>query len=399
MILILWAGLWLSLAFFLFTSAILVHNYLHFKSLETSEIEISEDKPMVSVLIPSRNEGQTLPKLLESLEKQDYSEIEILVLDDGSEDNTKQVADQFARNSSFEMRVISGEQRPEGWLGKNWACHQLSQAARGSLLLFLDADTWLDASAVKRMVAMIQKYELNVLTVWPHQCMPTRLEKTVIGTVYSTVALYLPTLYSYKAPRWIPTSTLKRKTKPLFASACGQCLLFDREAYQRTGGHASVKGEVVEDVMLARRAVASGEVMRMFRGNDTLFCRMYQNRQDLFNGFRKNFYAGFGGRLFPFVLSWILHLIVFIFPPILFIYLLMGGLNETSIGMLKEVSLIATLIPLLQRYWVDRLYQWPKSTGAYYLAGVLWFNVLAVVILFDLFFNRNIQWKGREIKA
>lgn len=386
-----------ALIFLLLTTLIIGHNSKYFKGLTSDNLKRQEPSPLVSVLIPARNEEENLPRLLKSLDDQDYPDMEILILDDGSDDRTRSIAEDFSKRSDRSVFVHSGLNKPDDWLGKNWACNQLADFARGSVLIFLDADTWLDRSCINQIVMKMQHYQLDFATVWPHQIMPALSEKTVISTVYATIVTYLPTYYSYRAPRWIPLESLRERLKPLFASACGQCMVFTKQAYSAIEGHASVKNEVIEDVMLSKMIVRSGMTMRMFHGTDKLWCRMYRSHHDLFQGFRKNFFAGFGYRLLPFISAWILHILVFLLPPILLLLLLTDNLAITLHYEFLAGITVITVIPFLQRLWVCYFLKWPSLTAFLYLTGVLWFQILAFTIIYDHMFRSVVTWKGRKL--
>jgi len=404
--------------FLLATSLILIHNRSHFlglgdlnKSTALSTSEFSgktlSEPYKVSILIPARNEESNLPKLLNSLGKQDWPRLDIHILDDQSEDSTRKVAEEFRDAMKSRMRndlssdihviVHSSLERPEGWLGKNWACHQLAGHARGDIYIFLDADTWLAADALTSIMNGIHRFELDFATVWPHQIMESLLEKTVVSSVYATVAAYLPTLYSYQAPVWIPWRMLRQKVKPMFASACGQCMIFKSDTYREIGGHKSVKNQVVEDVMLAKMVVRKGKTMRMFHGTDRLWCRMYRSPSEIFNGFRKNFFAGFNYSTLPFVLAWLLHFTVYVLPALILIAALTGIQELTDPTLIAALSGLVVLTALIQRLWISKFLNWSFLTGLMYLPGILWFHMLAFVVIYDRLLKRGPTWKGRPV--
>jgi chlorobactene glucosyltransferase len=411
-----------GLLFIIFTTLILLHNRRHFFGLGEFHPDVSDipsllktaPPPLVSILVPARNEENNLPRLLETLQQQDWPRLEIHILDDHSDDGTRAIAEGFCKKvnsgagfsksiddrmsvSTIQVFVHEAGERPDGWLGKNWACHQLSLQARGDLLIFLDADTWLASDAVSSIVTAVEVFKLDFATVWPHQVMKSISEKAVVSTVYATIDTYLPTLYSYRAPAWIPFPRLRNKFKPLFASACGQCMIFTRKAYQESGGHEVVKDQVVEDVMLARNIVRAGKTMRMFHGTGRLWCRMYRTRSELFNGFRKNFFAGFGYRILPFLLVWLLHFVTFVFPVIILVTALLCfsclPIHPFAAG--GYAALVAAT--LMQRLYVAKHFEWPLSTAFLYLPGVLWFHMLAVVVLTDHLLQTGPTWKGRPV--
>ncbi len=366
---------------------------VHAKSKKTEKIGYSK----ISVLIPARNEEKNIIRLLESIGKQTYQSLEIHLLDDHSEDNTKFLAEEFASASHLDLTVHTGLDKPDGWLGKNWACHQLAQHATGDIFVFLDADTWMAPTAIGEIVSGLHQYQLDFATVWPHQTMVTKSEKTIISTVYSTIITYLPTLYSYQSPRWIPGETLKKKVKPMFAAACGQCMIFTRDAYRSSGGHEMVKDKIVEDVILAKQVVRSGKVMRMFHGTDRLWCRMYESHSEIFNGFRKNFFAGFGNKLIPFLMAWLLHLAFYVLPPLFFLLAVTDLFATAYQYEMMTLSAVLTVFPLLQRMWIRKFLKWPKSCAWLHLPGILWFHMLAIVVLHDRILKTGGTWKGRPV--
>ncbi len=408
--------------FFLATFLILTHNRIHFLGLadlstgmvqpgpglpESLPENTPADPERVSILIPARNEENNLPKLLDSLGKQDWPRLDIHILDDQSEDRTREIAEDFRNrmkslvqektSSDINVFVHSSRERPMGWLGKNWACHQLASHARGEICIFLDADTWIAPNGISAIMNGIHRFGLDFATVWPHQVMETLLEKTVVSSVYATVVTYLPSLYSYRAPAWIPFRNLRQKVKPMFANACGQCMIFKTETYREIGGHESVKDQVVEDVMLAKMVVRNGKTMRMFHGTDRLWCRMYRTPSEIFNGFRKNFFAGFNYSFFPFALAWFLHFTVYVLPALVLIAVVTGIFQPYEQPLIAALSSLIVLSAFSQRLWVSKFLNWPISSGFLYLPGILWFHMLAFVVIFDRLLRSGPTWKGRPV--
>src|SRR5690606_5425641 len=122
----------------------------------------------VSVLIPARNEAAVIADTVRSVMAQRYPHFELILLDDHSTDGTAAVA-QAAAQGDERLRIVSGEPLPAGWLGKNWACHQLAQAAAGDILIFMDADVRWEADALASMIDMMMRAQADLLTIWPTQ--------------------------------------------------------------------------------------------------------------------------------------------------------------------------------------------------------------------------------------
>lgn len=237
-----------------------LYNLLSFPRLEPAP---TPPRPTASILVPARNEAENLRRSLPSL--LDQGALEVLVLDDGSEDGTAQVAREFGEgHPSF--RLISGSPPPPGWTGKNWACWQLAQEARGEVLVFTDADVVWERGALGGVLAGLGDRPL--LSALPGQEVAEPLSGAVIPFVMGGLFSFLP------HPLW-----------EHLGAANGQVLAFRREAYLALGGHGAVKGEILEDVALARRARG----YRLALGTRLFRARMYRSYREAQEGFGKNF--------------------------------------------------------------------------------------------------------------
>ena len=145
---------------------------LNLRSLKTPRIDskIPEPAPPVSILVPARDEEENIGTCLESLQKQDYPNFEILVLDDNSVDNTASIVEQMAAKDN-RIQLIRGEPLPEDWAGKPFACYQLAQKARGSWLLFVDADTTHASHMLRSLLALALKLKTSLLSGFPRACL------------------------------------------------------------------------------------------------------------------------------------------------------------------------------------------------------------------------------------
>tara|TARA_R110002124_G_scaffold48026_3_gene142169 strand:+ start:3984 stop:5141 length:1158 start_codon:yes stop_codon:yes gene_type:complete len=381
--------LYISIGFLLFTSLILVRNLVDFKALKNTNVPKAKNNPRVSICIPARNEEEVIERCVTSALKQNYPNFEVLVLDDQSTDGTTQI---LAKLSGIINNFIhiKGDPKPDDWLGKPWACHQLSKVASGGLLVFIDADVWLDEDAIPKAVSELS--EFDSITVWPEQIVDSFWEKQVIPLIYFALFTLLPAKYVERTPRWLPKS-LRSKFAPLFAAACGQFIAFNRKAYDRINGHESVKNKVIEDVELARNIKSAGLSLKMLHGSGSVFCRMYSSHQKLWNGLRKNFFVGFNKNLFFFSVVALLHLIVFIVPIIFFIY----GFQVNNLEILV-LSSISVLIVFIQRAILNFIFKWDIYSSFTHALGVLWFQALAVQCVVDYFTKKPVTWKGRNLE-
>lgn len=384
--------LYIALGYLLLTSGILYLNSRDFKPLDpTPRHYFDHQAPEVSICIPARNEADSIERCVRSAVDQQYPNHHVYVLDDESTDGTAKILDKLAERYANKLTVINGKSKPSDWLGKSWACHQLAQETKGEILVFIDADTWLQPETTAKVVRTMGRDIVDFITLWPEQKLRTFWEKAVIPLVYFALLTLLPTRYVYRPPKWIP-SLLMKQIGPLFAAACGQFMAFKRKAYDDINGHASVKDKVVEDVELAKNIKRAGYRMKMYHGHKAAGCRMYSSQEELWAGFQKNFLAGFGNNLFLFVGMGILHFITFILPFLALPFLLIFNGGFTTMLCLAAIVLI-----LLQRTIISSWFSWQLRYVLLHPLGVLWFQMLGGRVLLDYLNQERAQWKNRTL--
>ncbi len=381
--------IYISLIWLIITGIILIRNQFEFKKL-TKLNPSSDSKLFFSICIPARNEEKVIARCINSIQKQSYENFEILVLNDESEDKTGEILDRI-RLDEPKLTVLDGSPKPDDWLGKPYACYQIAQKAKGDFLIFIDADTWWSDDALAKMAKVIRNKRLDAFTVWPNQHFGSRLEQIVLPLVYYALNSLLVASHVTEAPKWIP-SFIRKRVAPNFAAANGQCIGFSRESYKMINGHESVKNEVVEDVELAKNLIRSNQKLQMFNGINEVHCRMYDEPAKIWNGFRKNFLAGFGNNLILFTIAWALHIIVFILPYFILAYALYHSMLTLSI-----LSFTALFLIFMHRVLLSRQYGWKVSYAFTHLLGVLWFQGLALQCVFDLVFGSKVKWKERSV--
>jgi chlorobactene glucosyltransferase len=242
------------------------------------------DLPSLSIVVPARNEERQIEACVRALLLQDHPDFEVIVVDDQSTDETPAILERLARESA-RLKVVRGEALPEGWVGKPWALVQGSSAARGAWLLFTDADTfhspW-SATSVQR-AALGRK--LDVLSILTQQDLVSLAERALMPSVF--LAIFLGTG---------PIDDVGDPKKPDAALFNGQYILVERTAYDAIGGHASVSGEIAEDMELARRFKRDGRFRIALAGSeDIAHTRMYHSFVEIWRGFEKNFALGVRG--------------------------------------------------------------------------------------------------------
>ncbi|AXJ01193.1 chlorobactene glucosyltransferase [Cyclonatronum proteinivorum] len=381
-----------GLFFLLFITFVLVRNRFQFKGIADSDR--SEDSELsVAICIPARNEEKVIRACLDLALSQNYRNTQVYVLDDRSTDRTPQILEEFQARYPDTLTIVRGKQRPEGWLGKPYACHQLSEVAREDILIFVDADTWMQPEVVSRVVGAFNRNNIDFITIWPEQRLYTFWEKVVVPLVYYALLGLLPVAYTERKPRWMP-AYFHEKYRSLFAAACGQFMAFRAETYRQIDGHEAVKNHIVEDVMLAREVIDHGFRMRMLHGRDAFFCRMYTSERGMFEGFRKNFLAGFDYNIPLFVVMAVMHFVSFLLPLLVLAAAIFLPVSGTAVGISAVMVLLFTLHRIMLASWM----RWESSYAFLHVFGVGWFQRLGLITLTDYLMGRSISWKGDDIR-
>lgn len=340
-----------------------------------SPTDIPSHFPLVSVLVPARDEAGNIEHLINSLIRQDYPNLEILILDDNSTDNTARIVKKYEENNK-QLKLISGKKLPEPWLGKNWACHQLSEAAKGDILIFTDADNWHEPFAVRATVATMQKFSADVLSMFPQQYTFTFWEKLIVPMidliVYSGIILWL--IYHSKSR--------------VFAAAIGQWIAFDRKFYDHIGGHAAVKSDIVEDVSLARLTKSSGGKLLTGSGRGALYCRMYKDFPEVWSGFSKFLYgvAGFS----PIIL----------FPVLAIMYLgMILPYVMIFTGYYRFIFLVVVFLNTMWRFRLAIAFRHNVFYSVFLHPLAIFVLAMAAINSFRNHYFGEYKWKGRSYKT
>jgi len=251
--------------------------------------------PTASLLVPARNEAHNLAETLPGFLRQGVQEI--LILDDNSTDATAKLVEQYSRQD-VRLRLISGLPKPEGWMGKTWACHQLAQAAQGEVLIFTDADVYWSECGVRAVLAHMQRSGAGLVSVYPRQMTHSLIERVLLPLIDDVLLCYLP-------------YPLTKTPFPLAAAANGQVMAFTRQAYLAAGGHAAVRGEVLEDVRLAQKTKAAGQRIALALGGRLVAVRMYRSLAEIVEGLGKNLIEFHGRSRGLLALSHLGHLLAY----------------------------------------------------------------------------------------
>jgi glycosyltransferase involved in cell wall biosynthesis len=323
----------------------------------------------VSILVPARNEEDNILILLNSILEQDYQNYEVIILDDDSSDNTYDICAGFAaKHNAF--RVSKGKELSAPWLGKNFACHQLAQEAKGDFMLFLDADDKIYTGLINSAVHRMYFRNLGLLSLFANQQMDTFAERSVVPLMHYILLNLLPLRLVYLS-----------KSAPVSA-ASGQFMLFNAGLYRQYEWHNLTKDKIVEDVEIMKQVKSAGFNGESLLANGLISCRMYKTYPGAINGFGKNFLAAFNYNIFSFII---------------FLLLLIGG--PMIIIMTLNFNLIALMAGLiiLARIMVSFLagQSVPRNI---LLHPVQMFNMLLIAFsTIQRYLTKTTVWKGRKI--
>ena len=329
------------------------------------------DKPLVSVLIPARNEEKNIGNVLEDLLNQDYGQIEVIVFNDLSDDATAEIVTEFSRRDN-RIRMINADRLPEGWLGKNRACHILSQHASGEYFLFLDADVRVGNKLIFNAISYMDRFGLALVSIFPRQIMMTLGEKMAVP-VMNYILLTL-----------LPLVLVRKSIFSSLAAANGQFMLFNAAVYKSLNPHEKMKSNMVEDIEIARYLKKEGYKIACLAGDCTIQCRMYSGAMDAVRGFSKNVAAFFGNSIMLAFVFWLITSFGFLFAlysltlPLMLSYFIVFLLTRIIVSAISEQNAAENLLLIFPQQ---------ISLG------------LFIFYAFTRKKNKTYHWKGREIKS
>jgi chlorobactene glucosyltransferase len=373
------------LIFFIFSAFLVVVfglsvTYFFWKcpKLEPSQLK---DAPLLSILVPARNEANTIETCLRSLFKQDYLNLHIVVVDDASTDQTPVVLERLAKEDS-RLTILQGRPLPKGWTGKNNALVHGLSAVKSERILFLDADVVLQPGAVSAALSTMQGYDAAFLTVWPQQEVKTFWEKAVQPVI---VAMN------------IALSTLQRLYMPPFPealSAWGPFILVKRDAYETIGGHEAIASEIAEDYLLYSNFRKAGFRTVMVDGTAFVRVRMYDSFESIWEGWSKNLFPGL---LRSYLLTLLAVTGIFFFTVSPFILLIAGIILLAEGGawlLFSSLALVLLLgiIGCLMRSHTSLTQPWlaVNPLGGLVFIGTLLNSALRHTL------GAGVTWKGRR---
>lgn len=325
-------------------------------------------KQRVSVLVPLRNEEENAVAIVETLAAQEnLLDVEFLILNDNSTDKTYDLVTTTARNDS-RFKIMQGSPLPDGWLGKPWALEQLSQSARGEMLICIDADVRLSKTAIAAAVDSMDEHSLDFFSAYPSQVARTFGERMI------------QPLLQWSWLSSVPLAIAKRSSNPSFAVANGQFFAVKKSALMQSGGYSTIKSEVLDDMQMARVLLRNKFKGTVGNGSLIAQCHMYSSWGELRNGYAKSLWKGFGG-VFGSIIAIALLVLTGIIPII-------SAATGSPFGWLAfEAVLVSRLISakITRANLFDSLLH-PISSA-----------LLIYLIIYSWLMRGRIQWKGRTV--
>jgi hypothetical protein len=363
-----------GLALALVPAVMVAVNLRHYRTPPLIEEKAT---PHVSILIPARDEEPRIARAVETALASRGVDLEVVVMDDHSADRTVEIVRAIAARDP-RARVEAAPALPRAWAGKQHACHALASVARGTILLFVDADVELAPDGVARAVGFLEDSGADLVSGFPRQITGTLMERLVIPLIHFVLLGYLP----------IPA--MRRSTNEAYAAGCGQLFLARRDAYERAGGHASIRATFHDGLQLPRSFRRAGLKTDLFDATRVATCRMYQSAGEVIRGLAKNAHEGMAGKRAIWIWSSLL-LGAHVLPPALVV----TGLVAGSRAVWWWVAVVASAIALATRLALALRFQQSIVGALFYPLGV---SLLVAIQWYSWFLcraGRGVAWKDR----
>ncbi len=365
----------------------MIHSQHHMDVVVAPRNAPAATLPLISVIVPARNEVRNIQRCIQALLAQTYPNYEIIVIDDRSTDGTSQALNELTHspeNKAGRLRLIHGIDLTPGWAGKPHALIQGVEAAGGDWLCFIDADTFAGPQLLSSVYAAALETNADLFTILTRQELGSFWEKTILPLVFTALAF------------GFPASRVNDPGKP-DAIANGQFILIKRLVYERTGGHRAVRERIDEDKALAELVKGSGGRLVVADGRAVASTRMYTSLAEIWEGWTKNIYLGLQDRL------WLLSFgaVVGLLAALLLPFWLVGGLAWAARGGGVYPSLIAIQAVIL---WAYLLFMRIQACRAFQISpvyaltlplGALLFTGMMLTSAYNVLSGRGVRWKGR----
>ncbi len=345
---------------------------------------ISDQLPLISVIIPARNEARNIRQCIQSLFEQTYPNYELIVVNDRSTDETSQILFELAGGDS-RLTVIQGAEPPQGWAGKPHALVQGAAIAHGEWLCFMDADTFATSDLLCSTYYLAIQHQADMFSILTDQELGSFWERAILPLVFLGLSF------------GFPAERVNDPAKP-DAISNGQYILIKRSVYDRIGGHTSVKDRVDEDKAIAIITKQAGYRLVLADGRKVARTRMYTSLPEMWEGWTKNIYLGLRDRLWLLLFGAALGLMVSFVLPVwllgsLFWLASGGGLMA---GVVTGEAAILWGYLLWKRLQACRAFGIPGGYAITFPIGAAIFTAMMVASAYNVISGRGVTWKGRR---
>ena len=370
-----------TLAAFCFFCALLPaylfsRNVVRFRCLPPASDRVQ--RRAVSVLIPARNEQQSIGPCVASVLSSIGVKVEVIVLDDQSEDDTAKIVGEISK-ADQRVSLVSSAALPTGWCGKQFACAQLAELAKHDVLVFMDADVRLSDDALARMDDFRNAHKIDLLSGFPRQETNTLAERMLIPLIHFVLLGFLS------------LRRMRNSGDPAFGAGCGQLFMTGRRAYKESGGHGAIRSSLHDGLKLPRAYRRNGLVTDVFDASDLATCRMYRNASEVWHGLKKNAIEGVAtaGLIVPVTLLLICGQVL---PFLLAVYGLLIGLGEWKAWTLIGITLLLAWLP---RFVAAQKYRQSMLGACLHPISIVVFLAIQWAAFLGSFSRRSVSWKGR----
>lgn len=334
--------------------------------------------PLVSMVVPARNEQRGIGRCVQGLRDQDYTRLELIFVDDDSTDATPQILQQHAEQDP-RVKVVHTGGKPAGWNGKQWACHCGVEASTGDWLVFMDADTFAEPPLVSRTLAFSMARDIDMLSLQPWYEMQGLWERIVLP------AGLPPLLLVY------PPERVNNPNDPL-SMANGQFIMIRRDVYQGIGGHAAIKDRMMDDYSLAEAVKSQKYRLFVAEGVKLMRVRLYTNLKEIWAGALKASVDITGGWMRS-VAGLIANFLVNVLPVVVLVWA--ATMHDWPVVMILGVTVILQVL----YYSVIRMtaFKLPPWSGVTYPIGGLIITAILLDGMVRVATGQNITWKGRSL--
>lgn len=340
------------------------------------------NNPKVSIILPARNEEEFIGKCLDSLIEQDYSNYEIIVIDDSSDDLTSKIISEHAKKNS-KIIPVSARIKPDGWMGKNWACMEGYEKATGEILLFTDADTKHSQNVISLAVSHLLSFDLDALSAIP---------KMRVMDFWTKITLPMISVFLHTRFSALKVNDPSKKTAYFF----GSFFIIKQKTYESIGMHESVKYEIIEDGALGKKVKESGHKIKIVRGDHLIDAVWARDKSTLWNALKRLMIPLYLQNKKIAVGCFFAVLFLLFMPFPILAYSVVGVFETMSFSILFVTSVIATIMiyigaiievkKLLQLKLTDALFAPIGSLVVVlgFLSGLLQAN------------SSTVSWRGRK---